>query len=421
MIPDAFSIVRIGTVPEAKWSMTAFHVASNEAAIVVGAGDGYVLGGVGMHALTLKVSKASRGRFTSLPGSIDHRSYDTPETAVRSAGCLRASRVPCARVGQNWPGWLTICEGLPSGISSRQVCRGRGHEADGPQDRGRVSTQLSVNRRVREISYQAMGKKRRKPRGRQGVVTLGRNPAFHELHLPEEKSELERAILNGALATAARQKSGDPYGLTKPPEQNKENDFDFTLTTRTGKAYLDLLEAAPLSDFGGRYENVPQIIRVGEMAEAVVALVMKKNAHYQGVWRTPIHLLVYSTDWRLSLSASVLTLLAHWLRTKPHGFATVNYFLPAGVVRSIWHPLFPSSDKELMNINEDEVSSRHAARFDLSAIRREPDGTTVVGKEMLVDLTHAEQVRMDASGHMEYGRFSDKLNPTASASKPPGN
>ena len=91
-----------------------------------------------------------------------------------------------------------------------------------------------------------MGKKsRRKPRGRMGLVQLGPKRAFHEFVLPPAKDEIERAMLRGALAAAARQ-GEDPYQLVGAPRQNPEDHFDFTLDTKRGPEYLDLMEAAPL-------------------------------------------------------------------------------------------------------------------------------------------------------------------------------
>lgn len=235
-------------------------------------------------------------------------------------------------------------------------------------------------------------------------MELGRDPTFHEIVLPHEKAEIEAAILQAGLATAAL--SGqDPYQLLQQPTQNDENHFDFTLRTAQGEEYLDLMEAAPLQHYGGSYEAVPQVLNVGELAAAVYELVLRKNAKYQGIWARPIHLLLYTTDWRLSLPPSVMTLLAHWFRTKSHGFATVAYFLPAGVVRPHWCMLFPSTDPELDDIDESQVAQRVAARIDPSEISKDSDGTTVLG-HVRVDVTNLRNARLAATGHIEFGEFA---------------
>jgi len=260
----------------------------------------------------------------------------------------------------------------------------------------------------------SVGKKRRKPRGKIGVVTLGRNPAYHAIHLPETKPEIEHAILRAALATARRQ-GNDPYALVRPPEQNIENDFDFTLTTRTGTAFLDLLEVAPLEDFGGSYENVPQILRVGDIASSVYSLIRRKHNKYQGIWQTPIHLLAYTTDWRLALPPSALTLLAHWLRSQPHGFASVSYFLPGGILHPLWWSLYPSDDEDLVGLDENEFMERRAARIDPSTIHKTSKGETTFGY-FRFDATNFTHIRLSNSGHTE---FSKKLEPPRSDSNEP--
>jgi hypothetical protein len=199
----------------------------------------------------------------------------------------------------------------------------------------------------------------------------------------------------------------------REPEQNAENDFDFTLTTRTGVAFLDLVEVAPLEAFGGSYENVPQILRVGDIAGSAYSLIRRKHSKYQGIWQTPIHLLAYTTDWRLALPPSALTLLAHWLHSHSHGFATVSYFLPAGILRPLWWSLYPSDDDELAGLDEHEFMERRAARIDPSTVHKTSKGETVFGyfRFDAANFTHA---RLSNTGHTE---FSRKLESPQSDSK----
>ena len=214
-------------------------------------------------------------------------------------------------------------------------------------------------------------------------------------------------MLQGALAAAARQ-GANPYQLVRHPVQNPEDHFDFTLFTERGPEYLDLMEAAPLERYGGAYDKVPQVFNVGELASAVYELIMRKHSKYQGIWARPIHLLVYNTDWRLSLAPSVTTLLAHWLRTKAHGFASVCYYMPAGVLYPYWFAVYPSNDPELTNFDEAAASRRMVAVFDTSTIKKTPDGQTTWG-EVRINTTNFKKARMSSTGHVEF-MTNEELN-----------
>jgi hypothetical protein len=253
--------------------------------------------------------------------------------------------------------------------------------------------------------------KRKKPRGRMGLVSLARQPSYVELRLPDVKADIEKAILQHALATAVAQKR-DIYGLAGTPRQNKENDFDFVLPTKRGEEYIDLMEAAPLEEFGGSYEKVPQEMRAGELATKIYALIERKSSKYPRSAKTPIHLLLYTTDWRLSLPPSVLTLLAYWLRTRQHVFETVAYYLPAGIVRPLWYPLLPADDPDLASLDEDLVAQTVAVRGDYNDVHRTEDGKTAFGyvRFNATNFTHA---RMCATGHIEFSRRPDAKKPTS--------
>lgn len=234
---------------------------------------------------------------------------------------------------------------------------------------------------------------------------MGRHTGYIEIRLPDTKADIEEVILHSALAAAAAQKH-DMYALTGRPIQNREYDFDFTLPTARGDQYMDLLEAAPLEEYGGAYDKVPQTMRAGELAKKVYALIERKSSKYPGGQASPIHLLLYSTDWRLSLPPSVLTLLAHWLRRRPHVFRTVAYYLPAGINRSIWHPLLPSDNPELNDVDEERFEQVVAVRGDFSDVHQTSDGKIAFGYAQL-DLTNFTHARMCSTGHMEFSRRTD--------------
>ncbi|MGH9894374.1 MAG: hypothetical protein ACREA0_20795, partial [bacterium] len=144
------------------------------------------------------------------------------------------------------------------------------------------------------------------------------------------------------------------YSLTKDPERLREQDFDFRLSTTAGTKYLDLMEAAPLQDAGGTYQKATVMYSIGKRVDAVYASILKKSAKY-GQPRTPMHLLLYSTDYRFDLEGSEGDLLSHRLNRREHCFATVVYtrlHLDGSAVNRV---LFPLSKIELDRLESEKL------------------------------------------------------------------
>lgn len=182
---------------------------------------------------------------------------------------------------------------------------------------------------------------RRKPRGTIGYVEVGRDAAFQITRLPDAKEEVEQWILDRFMASLRV----DPFDLVESPIRNPEAHFDFTLRTKSGIEYLDLMEIAILPD-GGGFARAPAGYFVDDMAEVVFARISKKSRHY-GARQAPLHLLTYATDWRFILTTEVLERLALHLHRRHHVFSSVSYFAPFDDLRGEIYIAFPASEETL--------------------------------------------------------------------------
>src|SRR4051812_1734477 len=106
-------------------------------------------------------------------------------------------------------------------------------------------------------------------------VTTGAPPEFIPHELPDQKDQIEMAILRQALDAASAQQI-ELYDLQEEPIQNAENDFDFTLRTPAGNEFLDLVEFVA----AGGYTKAPSRYNVGDMAERLFDLVRMKARKY---------------------------------------------------------------------------------------------------------------------------------------------
>ncbi len=170
----------------------------------------------------------------------------------------------------------------------------------------------------------------RKPTGKLGslVIGVGRTAEFQAVQFPETKPPIERQIFEAALKAS---ESVSPnfwefYGLTAAPVQDDENGFDYILETKTGRQYLDLAEAAPLAKLGGTYDALGLSYLNGERADLVYEVIAGKVAKYGVNPGSPLHLLLYTTDFRLSLDPGVLDLVRYRASRQPHGFRSIVYF-----------------------------------------------------------------------------------------------
>lgn len=181
----------------------------------------------------------------------------------------------------------------------------------------------------------------RKPAGEIGAVQFGPTmpePVFTPVPFPTVKAEIERLVAEYFVADV-RAKGVFAFDLG-PPEQNAEDDLDFTINTNHGRLYLELTEV----HLRGLSEELPTGQYAYEsyaVAERVWKQIHVKSERYQGATRQPIILLLYVTHWQFCLSDHVFRQLAYRMTQSPPVFFTVFYmsFLEAAAVETV--PLYP--------------------------------------------------------------------------------
>jgi len=157
--------------------------------------------------------------------------------------------------------------------------------------------------------------------------------------------------------------------------KNEEQHFDFTLETSSSTHYLDLMEVVLLK--GKSYAEASTNYNIAEMARQVFDAVTRKSQKY-GKQATPIHLLLYSTDWRFFLRGEVLDLIGLWLSRKPPVFATVKYVYPDPTSGALLEHVFPRPSSEFADVNEERAARTSVVFGDIRKARTEDDGTTTI-------------------------------------------
>jgi hypothetical protein len=204
--------------------------------------------------------------------------------------------------------------------------------------------------------------KRKKPTGRSGFyrVTGAGEGASVDNPQPDEKAEIEGNVVDMFLRSHTYF-TGEPFFLSNP-RQNKENDFDFTVTSPRGDADLELMEVAPLSDFGGSYEGAPAIHTAGDLAAVISRGIFKKSKRYKP--KRELFLLLYLTHWSLAPGQATIQLLRYRLNKQRHVFSAVFYFAPLDGEVGVVEWLFPVPPGMLLNFKPEDYEKALVMNFD---------------------------------------------------------
>jgi hypothetical protein len=198
------------------------------------------------------------------------------------------------------------------------------------------------------------------------------------VQFPATKPPIERQVFEAArkASESVGPNFWEFYGLTAEPVQNPdEQGPDYILQTKTGEQYLDLAEAAPLTELGGTYDALGLSYVNGERADLVYdEVIAGKVARYGENRRDAIHLLLYATDFRLSLSSEVLDVLGYRASRHPHGFPSIVYFDLDGTGKGELHVIYPRPLSDFEAFDEPSIRPTQTVFADFPNFRPIPNG-----------------------------------------------
>ena len=200
---------------------------------------------------------------------------------------------------------------------------------------------------------------------------------FQPIRFPKDKAKLEQFIVK--FFTQVLRRSGQyPDDLIGDPIQNPESDYDFTLKTVSGTEYLELMEVAPLEGVGGSYQNAPGSYNHGELADFIYDKLMAKSTKYHARPLPPIHLLLYTTDFRFVVTKNVRFLVGYLCQQTKHSFKTIIYFVPQDATQGDAKRLYPLSPEAFKNFDVQAARRRISMFGDLTKINKKPGGSVVI-------------------------------------------
>lgn len=188
----------------------------------------------------------------------------------------------------------------------------------------------------------------KKPTGDIGVIVIdpGKGTVTYDpVKFPVTKVEIEEFIVKPFIHSG-RSSGLFNFQLKGDPIRNELDDFDFTLPTKGGKKYLELMEVAPLEHIQGTYENAPNSYNEFDFAKYIYQKIIGKSNRYRGSTEIDINLLIYVTHWTFVLSKNIIALLQYWTLQDEHCFKDIFYFSHLSPTEGITSVIYPT-DKEL--------------------------------------------------------------------------
>lgn len=165
-----------------------------------------------------------------------------------------------------------------------------------------------------------------KPQGVSGTIAIGPEGAsFVAISFPGLKAEREALIANLFVNAFDNWVANESEPSLKPfgaPQQNQENDLDFTVETSLGSKLMELVEFAPLATHGPRFADVPHSVHPKDKAAQAFDAICRKSEHQGGENR---FLVVYATEHAFWLDPITIERLRRLLHRKAPKFDRVYF------------------------------------------------------------------------------------------------
>jgi hypothetical protein len=165
-----------------------------------------------------------------------------------------------------------------------------------------------------------------KPQGVGGAVVIGsEGAAFVAIKFPALKAEREALIASLFVNAFDQWVANESEPSLKPfgaPQQNPENDLDFTVETSLGTKSMELVEFAPLAVHGPRFADAPRSVHPKDKAALAFEAVCRKSEHQGGDHR---FLVTYATEHAFWLDPITIERLRRLLNRKAPKFDRVYY------------------------------------------------------------------------------------------------
>lgn len=200
-----------------------------------------------------------------------------------------------------------------------------------------------------------MTNKRDKPQGDSGPIRIGDDDVVWQvIEFPRQKDDRERLIARLFVQSFdhyVAMESEPSLAPFEEPQQNDENDLDFTVATVQGIKLMELAEFAPLQTHGPTFATAPNSLTPGEKAQLALDLVQAKSAHQGGTDR---FLVLYATEHGFWLDPITIERMRRRLVQDPPRFDRVYYVSVHDLESASVTEIFPGKAHHIFGDRSDE-------------------------------------------------------------------
>lgn len=182
----------------------------------------------------------------------------------------------------------------------------------------------------------------KKPKGQIGPIKYSASAdsvKFDEIPLPDTKEEIEKYIVDLFIRTG-RSQFRENFFVDRPI-QNLAGDFDFDVVTPKGKAYLELMEIAPLELYKTTHDKAPESYKPYEIAKFAFEKIQAKEKKYPKNLAREIFLLLYITNWKFALSDLTVNILGYFCHNSINVFDVIFLLTPRDAKEGYVHWISP--------------------------------------------------------------------------------
>lgn len=198
----------------------------------------------------------------------------------------------------------------------------------------------------------------KKPTGKSGPytakVTLAGDVigAFEKISFPKDKDNIEEYIVSCFIYSGVK-KFGEYFPISNP-HKNKLDDFDFSITTPKGEAYLELMEVAPLELYKGGFESATNMIDRYDIAEFAHSKILSKSDKYPDKLSNDLILLLYTTDYKFFMSETSLHILSYFCHKSSLKFDVIFMYTPLDEKEGVVNWIYPSDEEDFENFDPEQ-------------------------------------------------------------------
>ena len=175
--------------------------------------------------------------------------------------------------------------------------------------------------------------------------------AFDKIEFSDNKDTIEEYFVSRFIES--EEAKFGKYFFISNSVKNKLDDFDFSVTTPKGQAYLELMEIAPLENHKGGHEEASDSYDIYDLSKYIFSKIESKSRKYPNNLTNELFLLLYVTNYKFCLDDTTSKLLQYFCLSGELKFDVIFMYTPLDETAGNVNWIFPTDEDSFKNFNPD--------------------------------------------------------------------